>query len=57
MAKLKRGETIMHGCYLCTERKRREDGKPYCPHEVCPFDKQEIKWWKDTGGKTLIEVR
>lgn len=57
MEKIKRKKSTSRGCYMCTERKVDYMGHNFCPHIKCPFEKKELEWWKDVGGKTLIEEK
>ena len=57
MEKIKRKKSTSRGCYMCTERKVDFMGHNFCPHIKCPFEKKELEWWKDVGGKSLIEEK
>ena len=42
---------------MCTERVKDVYGRQCCKHSRCPFEQTEFEWWKDAGGKTLIEEK
>lgn len=44
-------------CYYCTERKRDDKGKLFCPHSKCIFGESELNFWRDVGGATLIDPK
>lgn len=50
-----RSDKIDNKCRDCTERKRRGNGRLFCPHLQCIFEEYELKFWRDVGGATLID--
>lgn len=57
MKAIKKKKSTSRGCYMCTERTKDVYGRQCCKHLQCPFEKKELEWWKDVGGKTLIEEK
>ena len=42
-------------CWDCTERKRNSYGILFCPHIQCIFGEDELNFYKEVGGATLID--
>lgn len=55
MEEVKKKRAPARGCCWCSERRKDENGRNYCPHIQCPLEKEDIEWWKKVGGKSLIQ--
>lgn len=55
--KITNKRSMSKGCYICTEKRVDSAGHSFCPHFRCPFEEKDLEWWKDVGGKVLIEVK
>lgn len=51
------GIITKNGCRQCTERKRNDEGKLFCPHLQCIFEESDLKFWREVGGATLIDPK
>ncbi len=46
---------INNKCLDCTERKKNDSGRFYCPHTKCVFTDGDLKFYREVGGATLID--
>ncbi len=46
---------IVNKCKDCAEKKRDERGTFYCPHVNCVFSDDDLKFWREVGGATLVD--
>ena len=50
-----RTEKVKGKCRDCAERKKNESGILYCPHLKCVFTDNDLKFYREVGGATLID--